>query len=296
MQNRRVSSGPLHIFQLAATSITAGRILELPGMGTLSQDVAVVTGASRGLGKGIALGLGEAGATVYVTGRSTNSQPGSLPGTVDETAEEITRLGGKGIPVRCDHKVDDEVEAVFRRVREEQGHLDLLVNNAFASPEQSVLWSGRKFWEIPVELWDDLIDVGLRSHFVASRLAAPLMIERGTGLIVNVASHMAGTPKSATSKTIVPYSVGKAGLHRLTSDMAVELEGTGVTALSVWPPGSKTEGVLADPELFGDLDAWSQPVFTGRVVAALAASRDVAARSGQALVIAELAEELGVTQ
>jgi dehydrogenase/reductase SDR family protein 1 len=264
-------------------------------VGALSERVAVVTGASRGLGKGIALGLGEAGATVYVTGRSTEANPGSLPGTVDETAAEVTGLGGRGIAVACDHRVDDQVVELFARIESEHGRLDVLVNNALASPDQHVLWSGKRFWEIPVELWDGLLAVGLRSHFVASRLAAPLMIRQKEGLIVNVASHAAGTGKTAGSKAIVPYSVGKAGLHRLSSDLAAELEGTGVTVVEIWPPGSRTEGVLADPEPFGDLERWKPPVFTGRVVAALAASADVAARSGEALVVTDLAEELGIS-
>ena len=149
-------------------------------MGALSGKVAVVTGGSRGLGKGIALGLGEAGATVYVTGRSTRTEPGVLPGTIDETADAVTELGGRGIPVRCDHRDDADVEELFARVRREEPRLDLLVNNAFGSPEQRVLWSGRRFWEIPVALWDDLIDVGLRSHFIASRHAATTMIEQAT--------------------------------------------------------------------------------------------------------------------
>jgi dehydrogenase/reductase SDR family protein 1 len=111
-------------------------------VGPLSGTIAVVTGASRGLGKGIALGLGEAGATVYVTGRSTSGSPSDLAGTIDQTAAEVTRLGGVGIAARCDHRVDAEVEAVFARVRKEQGRLDVLVNNAFASPPQNVLWGG----------------------------------------------------------------------------------------------------------------------------------------------------------
>ena len=114
-------------------------------MGSLSGKIAIVTGASRGLGKGIALGLGEAGATVYVTGRSTEEVPGLLPGSVDSTADELTRLGGQGVAVRCDHRLDDEVEALFARVAKEQGRLDILVNNAFASPEQRVLWGGECF-------------------------------------------------------------------------------------------------------------------------------------------------------
>jgi dehydrogenase/reductase SDR family protein 1 len=264
-------------------------------MGSLAGRVTLVTGASRGLGKGIALGLGEAGATVYVTGRSTGDARGKLPGTIEETAAQVTRLGGRGIALRCDHRIDSEVEAVFERIRREQGRLDLLVNNAFASPELQVLWSGERFWEFPVELWDQLIDVGLRSHFIATRLAAPIMIEQKSGLVIHVASHFAGTAKSEKSRAILPYSVGKAGLHRLSADMATELRDRGVTVISVWPPASLIEGVLAQPELFGDLSGWRPPIFTGRVIAALASTGDPLARSGQALVITDLARELGVS-
>jgi dehydrogenase/reductase SDR family member 1 len=263
-------------------------------MGSLSGKVAVVTGASRGLGKGIALGLGEAGATVYVTARSSTTTTG-LPGTIDETASEVTKRGGHGIAVRCDHRVDSDVEALFTRVRREHGRLDLLVNNAFASPEQRMLWGGKRFWEIPLSLWDDLIDVGLRSHFVASRFAVPLMFERGGGLVVNVASHAAGKGKSARSRVVLPYSVGKAGLHRLSADMAVELRDAGVAVVSIWPPATKTEGVLAQPDAFGDVSDWRTPFFTGRVVAAFAAQTDTLARTGEALVIEDLAKELGIS-
>jgi len=263
-------------------------------VGGLSGTVAVVTGASRGLGKGIALGLGEAGATVYVTGRSTRAESGALPGTIDETADEVTSLGGRGTAVRCDHRDDSQVEELFARVRREQGRLDLLVNNAFASPEQRVLWSGQRFWEIPIALWDDLIDVGLRSHFIASRFAATTMVEQGRGLIVNVASHASGRSKSPGADTIVPYSVCKAGLHRLTADMAAELREYGVAVIAVWPPGTRTEGVLAQPELVPNLSEWREPIFTGRVVAALATAGNGLERSGEALVVRDLADEFGI--
>ena len=211
-------------------------------MRSLSGKGAVVTGASRGLGRGIALGLGEAGATVYVTGRSTSANRGQLPGTIEETAEELTRMGGRGIAVRCDHRVDSDVEAVFARVREEEGRLDLLVNNATAPPDLHVLFGGQRFWQIPVALWDDLVDVGVRSHFVATKYAAPTMIEQRSGLVINVSSHAAGGGKSAKSMQIVPYSVGKAALHRLTADMAVELQESGVrSSPSGRPPARRME-------------------------------------------------------
>src|SRR5919108_3906354 len=148
--------------------------------------VALVTGASRGGGKGIALVLGESGATVYVTGRSVRGEPTTLgrPGTIDDTADEVTARGGTGIAVRCDHSDDAQVEALFERIRGEHGRLDLLVNNAWSgyelSPDPAL-----PFWEIEWRHWDLMFDGGLRATALASRLAAPLMIARGRGLIVN---------------------------------------------------------------------------------------------------------------
>ncbi|HSS60308.1 MAG TPA: SDR family NAD(P)-dependent oxidoreductase [Candidatus Limnocylindrales bacterium] len=263
-------------------------------MDALRGKVAVVTGATRGIGKGIAVGLGEAGATVYVTGRSTREDGGSLPGTIDETAIAVTKLGGVGIAVRCDHRMDGDVEAVFQRVRRESGRLDFLVNNAFASPEQRVLWSGLPFWQLPISMWDDLVAVGLRSNFVASRFAVPLMLEHGEGVIVNVSSHAAASVKPVGSKRTVPYSVVKAALHRLTADMATELRGAGVAVVGLWPPATKTEGVLAQQDVWGDLSDWNSPLFTGRVLASFLAQEDAFARTGEALEVEELAKQLGI--
>ena len=187
------------------------------------------------------------------------------------------------------------MQALFDRVRQEQGRLDILVNNALGSPDQSTLWGGLRFWKVPLSLWDDLIDVGLRSHFVATWYAAPLMVGQGSGLVINVASHAAGTGKSPRSRVLLPYSVGKAGLHRLTSDMAVELRDAGVAVVSIWPPASRTEGVLAQPEVFGDVSNWKPPLYTGRVVAAFVAAGNWLARSGEALVVDDLAGQLGVS-
>jgi dehydrogenase/reductase SDR family member 1 len=231
---------------------------------------------------------------VYVTGRSTSRDPGSLPGTIEETADEVTRAGGEGIAVRCDHTDDAEVAALFERVGSERERVDVLVNNAFASPPQHVLWGALRFWETRLELWDDILAVGLRSHFVATRNAVPSMLSHGGGLVINVASHYAEAGKKPGSKVLISYSVCKAGLRRLTSDLAAELDGTGVTVLEVWPPASTTEGVLADGYVFDDLSRWLPPVFTGRVVAALVAANGNAARSGGAFAIKDLAGELGV--
>ena len=151
----------------------------------LEGQVALVTGASRGIGKGIAIELATAGAKVYITGRSTHEDP-QRPGTIGATEAEIRQLGGQGVGLRCDHHVDAEVAEVFERVRKDDGRLDLLVNNATADLGSMI---GKRFWELPLELWDDVIGVGLRSHYVASWHAAPMMIAEGRGLIVNVSSH-----------------------------------------------------------------------------------------------------------
>lgn len=262
--------------------------------------VAVVTGASRGIGKGIALELGAAGFAVYVTGRSTTTGP--IPGTVGETAAEIDALGGVGIAVACDHHDDRQVAALFARVREEQGRLDVLVNNVYSAPDL-VPWLGKKFWELPIEAWDQVIDIGTRSHYVSSVFAAPLMLEHGSGLIVNVSSSGA-----VSYGHNVVYGVGKAAVDKMTSDMAVELEGTGVSIVSLWPGLVRTElldlGATIDGdevfiELPGegrfDLSGAESPRFLGRAVVALFEANDIADRSGKPFSSAVLARELGFT-
>src|SRR5262249_4266340 len=156
-------------------------------MGKLQGKVAVVTGASRGAGRAIALVLGEAGVTVYVTGRSSRGGPttDNLPGTIDDTAEEVTARGGVGVAVRCDHTDEAQVEAVFQRVGREQGRLDLLVNNAWGGYEQhDPRGFTRPFWEQPLRHWDRMFTAGLRAHLLSSRFAVPLMLPQGSGLIV----------------------------------------------------------------------------------------------------------------
>jgi dehydrogenase/reductase SDR family protein 1 len=251
----------------------------------LAGQIALVTGASRGVGKGIARGLGEAGATVYVTGRTLT--PGPLPGTITQTAEEVTALGGKGIALACDHADDDAVAAMVKRVLDEAGRIDILVNNAFAVPEGRVVGP---FWELPIAQWDTMHRVGLRSHYVTSWYVAPSMIARRSGLIVNVSSF--GAKIQAVS---VAYGVGKAGVDRMSRDMGRELRPHGVTAVSIWPGVVKTERHLAeqlglDPSTHGE-----SAQFSGRAVAALAADPDRIAKTGQALVVAELAREYGFT-
>ena len=262
--------------------------------------VAVVTGASRGIGKGIALELGAAGATVYVTGRSV--RPGRLPGTVSATASEIDELGGSGIAVQCDHSNDDDVVALFERVQYEQGNLDVLVNNVYDAPG-SARWLGKPFWEVPAEGWDHTFKVGVRSHYVASVMAAPLLMHGLGGLIVNVSS-----PGAVSYTHNVVYGVAKAALDRMTADMALELEPHLVSVVSIWPgivntellqtipPDDEGKRILRLPgEGDYDLADAETPRFAGRAVVALASDKSVSKRSGKAFYVAELAESYGFT-
>lgn len=269
-------------------------------MESADRRIAVVTGASRGIGKGIALELGAAGATVYVTGRSV--EPGAIPGTIGQTAAEIDELGGTGVAVACDHHDDAQVEALFARVAADHGRLDILVNNVYSAPDL-VPWLGKRFWELPIEAWDQVIDIGTRSHYVASVLAAPLLLANGGGLIVNVSSSGA-----VSYGHNVVYGVGKAAVDKMTADMAVDLAGTGVAVVSLWPGlvhtelldlGATREGDEVYIELPGegrfDLSGAETPRFLGRAVVALADAPDLADRSGRAFASAALARELGFT-
>ncbi|MFN2537908.1 MAG: SDR family NAD(P)-dependent oxidoreductase [Mycobacteriales bacterium] len=264
-------------------------------------QVAIVTGASRGIGKGIALELGAIGMTVYVTGRTVDG--GMLPGTVGETAAQIDELGGRGIALACDHHDDAQVEAAVRRVLDEQGVIDVLVNNVFSAPDLAG-WLGKPFWELPVAAWDEVIDIGCRSHYVASAFAAPSMVAAKSGLIVNVTSD--GAVQYAHN---VPYGVGKAAVDKMTADMAHELQPHGVAAVSVWPGLVKTELVmfgaktqddgsqyldLGEEGAFDLKDAES-PRFVGRGVAALASDPKVLEKTGKAIRVADLADEYGFT-
>ena len=151
----------------------------------MSGRVAVVTGASRGIGKGIAIELGAAGATVFVTARTVD--PGPIAGTLGETVAAIDEAGGRGIGVVCDHHDDDAVAALFERVRAEAGRLDVLVNNVYSAVDLAP-WLGKPFWEIPPDAWDQVVGIGARSHYVAAVLATPMLLESPAGLIANVSS------------------------------------------------------------------------------------------------------------
>ncbi|MEE4301554.1 MAG: SDR family NAD(P)-dependent oxidoreductase [Pseudomonadales bacterium] len=256
-------------------------------MADLKGRVAVVTGASRGVGRGIAQGLAEAGCTVYVTGRSRSEAEPPAALTVDATAAEVSALGGVGIPVTVDHGDDAQIAALFERVRAEQGRLDVLVNNVFRIPEPPVFGGG--FWTHPVAIWDDMVGIGCRAHYVASVHAAPLMVAQRSGLIVNISS--AGGGEYLFS---VAYGTGKAAVDRMAQDMAHELRPFGVAAVSLWPGVVKTEFLLAAVDAGDvrfDLSGAETPRFSGRAVAALARDPDLMEKTGQILRVADLARE-----
>ncbi len=261
----------------------------------LAGRVALVTGASRGIGKGIAHELAVHGATVYFTARSIEEDP-ARPGTIGRTLAEIEKAGGRAIALRCDHHDDANVADVFERIAKDEGRLDLLVNNATAELSSMV---GKKFWELPLELWDDVIGVGLRSHYVASVHAARMMVPARSGLIVNVSSH--GSREYLMG---VVYGVGKAGVEKLTSDTAKELAEYGICVISIWPGLVKSENRLVNavrqPDgrltLFGlDLRYAETPHFPGRAVVALATDPARQARSGRNFWVADLARDYGFT-
>lgn len=259
----------------------------------MSGRVAIVTGASRGIGKGCALELGALGATVYVTGRSVSETDHPLPGTVGATAAEIDALGGRGIAVACDHRDDAAVEALFERVRDEQGRLDVLVNNAFLIPDE--LTSRLPFWEVPISNWDDMLDVGTRSAYVASVFAARQMVPVKRGVIINISSS--GAKEYAWH---VAYGVGKCALDRLTADTAHELAPHDIAVVSVWPGFVRTERIdmAKDAGMLPaslDLSTSESPRFTGRAAATLAADPDVLRWTGQAVAARDLADVYGFT-
>lgn len=262
-------------------------------MQSLQGRVALVTGASRGVGRGIALGLGEAGASVYVTARTTAPGGGSPPpGTIEHVAAELTDRGGRGIAVGCDHRDDDQVERLFQQIRDDQGHLDLLVNNVWGGYERMVedgvfTWE-QPFWLQPAWRWDAMFAAGVRAHYLASREAAKTMVERRDGLIVSI-SYWAAQKYMAN----VVYGVAKIATDRMVADMAHELREHNVAAVSLYPGLVRTEAVMQAAEQF-DLSNSESPQFLGRVVAALAADPAVMDKSGRVLAAAELAQEYGV--
>jgi NAD(P)-dependent dehydrogenase (short-subunit alcohol dehydrogenase family) len=279
--------------------------------------VACVTGATRGIGKGIAIGLAEAGATVYITGRSSGDYitESDLGGTLENVVSEIEKVGGKGIAIKCDHKNDHEVLSVFEKIQNDHGKLDILVNNVFQTPsnpkgdkDPDLLF--RNFWDQPGWFWDSFMNIGLRSHYISTCFAFPLLKSskesniNTSPLIIHISSF-GGISYSFN----VAYGVGKAGVDRMARDMALELQPYGINCISLYPGVVQTERMsgfissgewrkktnLATPSSFLE-----SPILTGRVIAELYARLDAKLLSrndynGKVKVVAELAKIFGVT-
>jgi dehydrogenase/reductase SDR family protein 1 len=262
----------------------------------LQGKVALVTGASRGIGKGIAHALGAAGATVYVTGRTERAESATvpLPGTIHETAGLVTQAGGRGIAVCCDHSDDEAVRALFDRVQGEHGQLDLLVNNAWGDyqAKQRGKRSGfhTPFWKLPPTFWDPMFSVGVRSHYVASVHAAGPMARQGRGLIVHITA-LAGEGYSDN----VAYGVSKAAVNRMAADMAHELRAHQVAVVALCPDIVATEMLTARRKNKG-LEPWMEtPLFVGRAVVALASDPQILTKTGGVYRTRALAQEYGFT-
>lgn len=247
-------------------------------MPELDGKVALVTGASRGVGKGVALELIEAGATVYITGRSV---------------EDMKYVEGSAVALGCDHRDDRQVESVFHRIAHDEGRLDLLVNNVWGGYENMVesgefTWS-RPFWQQPLWRWDAMFQAGVRAHYAASQMAASIMVRQRSGLIVNISFW-------AAQKYLgnVAYGVSKAATDKMTSDMARELREHNTAVVSLYPGLVRTEKVM-EAAAWLDLSNSESPQFIGRAVAHLAADPLLMEKSGRVLVAAGLAQEYGFT-
>lgn len=261
----------------------------------MSEDqnlVAVVTGASRGAGAGIARALGGHGATVYVTGRTEKGGQASLPGTIHETAAAVTAAGGRGIAVAVDHGRDQEIAALFERVEAEAGQLDILVNNV-ATIHDDLIKPG-PFWERSIEL-ADILDVGLRCHYVASFHAARLLVRTRRGLVVFTSSFGGACYMHGPA-----YGAQKAGVDKFAADMAVDFKDVGVAAVSIWMGPLLTErakrSVAERPDQYETFMAQAEtPEFTGKLISALHDDPRRMELSGQTLIGAELAQRYGLT-
>jgi NAD(P)-dependent dehydrogenase (short-subunit alcohol dehydrogenase family) len=271
-------------------------------MAQLRDVIALVTGASRGAGRGIAAELGAAGATVYVTGRSVTGRPttDNVPGTIDESEGEVTNRGGRGIAVRCDHTVDADVDALFARIRNDHGRLDILVNN---------VWGGYEnpdcrplplvpFWEQSLHQWDSMFTAGVRAHLTASRLAVPLMRPQHKGLIVSTTANLEVLPYLRN----LFYDLAKSAVARLVWAMAQELREHGIAALAVAPGFMRTERVIEAFRRAGAAEAIDGPggpsettTYLGRAIVALASDVRVIEKSGLLVEVGALAREYGFT-
>ena len=251
----------------------------------MKDKVVVVTGSSRGIGRGTAIAFGELGATVYVTGRTTTGER-----SIGNAAQAVDEAGGTGIAVEIDHGDDAQIERLFAQISDIHGKINVLVNNVYKIPSPPA-WGGG-FWDHPVGIWDDQVGIGLRSHYVASWHAAPLLFAAGEGgFICNVSS-----PGGESYHFSSSYGAGKAGLDRLSADMAIELKPKGISCVSLYPGSVATEFIKATYAERGvtDLSGAQTTLGVGRTIVALASAPDLMARSGSIQWCEDVSRELGV--
>lgn len=269
-------------------------------MPELSGRIALVTGASRGCGKGIATVLGEAGAKVYLTGRSSrdNEDNEARWGTIEDTVDDITARGGAGIAVKCDHADDAQVANLFAQIDRDEGGLDILVNNVWGGYENydPAEWK-LPYWDYPVHRWQGMFEIGVRANFVAAQLGTRMMLNRGGGLIVNITFWDRERYLGAAL-----YDMAKAAVNRMTFAMARELEDREITVIALSPGWMRTEAVLSafgikpdEWKTVPDLMASESVEYVGRAVRALASDPQVLQKTGQVLPVGALAAEYGFT-
>src|SRR5687768_10181689 len=261
----------------------------------LSNVIALVTGASRGAGRGIALELGAAGAAVYVTGRSVDgaATTDNVPGTIDQTAREVSERGGRGVAIRCDHAIDADVESVFQRIRDDHGRLDILVNNVWGGYESNECrpLPVVPFWEQAPGQWDGMFTAGVRAYLATTRSAVPLMLPQGRGLIVCTTANLEPLPYMRN----LFYDLAKNAVARMVWAMAHELREHGITVVGLAPGFMRTERVVeafrragAAHALDGPGGPKETPAYLGRAIVALASDGRSIERSGSVLEVGSL--------
>ncbi|MEK4059422.1 MULTISPECIES: SDR family NAD(P)-dependent oxidoreductase [Paenibacillus] len=267
-------------------------------MTNLQGKVALVTGGSRGAGRGIALELAKAGAYVYITGRSTGlSQEGRRKGTIDSVLDEIKAVGGQGEAIRCDHTRDSETEEVIRRIASEQGRLDILVNNVWGGNELSI--ESKPFWELPLEHWSHMFDAGVRAQLMTNYYAIPLMRSnrQSGGIIIHTTywDHYKYIDNFY-------YDLAKNALVRMAYGLSVELAADGIAVIPLSPGWMRTELVLES--LNTDEEHWQEvpelqtsesTAYIGRAVVQLAADPEVMSITGIPQQVGSLAVQYGFT-
>ncbi|GAB2542214.1 SDR family NAD(P)-dependent oxidoreductase [Gracilibacillus alcaliphilus] len=265
-------------------------------MQPLKEKIALVTGGSRGAGKGIAVELGKAGATVYITGRSTKEHAtNNWPGTIDDTVSQIEAAGGKGIAIRCDHTNDAETEAVINRIRKEQGKLDILVNNVWGAHDLGV--EAKPFWELPLQHWDTMFTAGVRAQLATNHFAIPLLRENEQALIIHTTFW---NDNKYTGQFY--YDLAKQAIIRMAFGLSIELQQDNIAVLAVSPGFMRTELVLkhhqsdeAHWQEAADLQQTETPHYVGRGVAALAGDPHIMEKTGHVYRVGDLAKEYQFT-